>query len=389
MNLKIFHKFKGESSENANKFTKIQRKSSFKRFYKSHNSVRTEASCDELTKETSTCFVDFRVRMRKNGTDSPLSKSARRIPQICARGKRAAFTMIELVFVIVITGLVAVAGGKAIVQILQNYTLQKMYAKTEMDSASVIRQISNYLQNSVWDSIAINKTKSIAEVSTSSNGKLSNDNRLYFIEKDLYTLNGEYDNGRMIPYFAGFVDLENSSGHTIKSKITSDDLDKTLGKGSNRVNGISLYFPFINVGTSNIKNKYYQDDIRNNQAIFWIGGADNNNKTLTLGNGNSFITPNQIGDVAMIVNANPSHIRLIDKPGISIDGKTYEKGDLVIARREPSDNTTTYTTIAKKISNIHFWTESSSSLIRIRVCYEAGVAKSIMEEFCKEGIIMQ
>lgn len=389
MNLKIFHKFKGKSSENTNKFTKIQRKSSFRRFYKSHNSVRTEASCDELTKETSTYFVDFRVRMRKNGTDSPLSKSARRIPQICARGKRAAFTMIELVFVIVITGLVAVAGGKAIVQILQNYTLQKMYAKTEMDSASVIRQISNYLQNSVWDSIAINKTKSIAEVSTSSNGKLSNNNHLYFIEKDLYTLNGEYDNGRMIPYFAGFVDLENSSGHTIKSKITSDDLDKTLGKGSNRVNGISLYFPFINVGTSNIKNKYYQDDIRNNQAIFWIGGADNNNKTLTLGNGNSFITPNQIGDVAMIVNAYPSHIRLIDTPGISIDGKTYEKGDLVIARREPSDNTTTYTTIAKKISNIHFWTESSSSLIRIRVCYEAGVAKSIMDEFCKEGIIMQ
>lgn len=381
MNLKIFHKFKGESSENANKFTKIQRKSSFRRFCKSHNSVRTEASCDELTKETSTCFVDFRVRMRKNRTDSPLSKSARRIPQICTRGKRAAFTMIELVFVIVITGLVAVAGGKAIVQILQNYTLQKMYAKTEMDSASVIRQISNYLQNSVWDSIAINKTKSIAEVSTSSNGKLSTDNRLYFIEKDLYTLNGEYKNGRMIPYFAGFVDLENSSGHTIKSKITSDDLDKTLGKGS------SLYFPFINVGTSNIKNKYYQDDIKNNQAIFWIGGADNTNKTLTLGNGN--ITPNQIGDVAMIVNANPSHIRLIDTPGINIDGETYEKGDLVIARREPSDNTTTYTTIAKKISNIHFWTESSSSLIRIRVCYEAGVAKSVMDEFCKEGIIMQ
>lgn len=327
MNLKIFHKFKGESSENANK-------------------------------------------------------------QICARGNRAAFTMIELVFVIVITGLVAVAGGKAIVQILQNYTLQKMYAKTEMDSASVIRQISNYLQNSVWDSIAINQTKSIAEVSTSSNGKLSNDNRLYFIEKDLYTLNGEYKNGRMIPYFAGFVDLENSSGHTIKSKITSDDLDKTLGKGS-RAKGISLYFPFINVGTSNIKNKYYQDDIKNNQAIFWIGGADNNNKTLTLGNGNSFITPNQIGDVAMIVNANPSYIRLIDTPGISIDGKTYEKGDLVIFRIEPSDNKKTYTTIAKKISNIHFWTESSSSLIRIRVCYEAGVAKSVMDEFCKEGIIMQ
>ncbi len=305
-----------------------------------------------------------------------------------SKRQRAGFTMIELVFVIVITGLVAVAGSKAIVQILQNYTLQKMYAKVEMDSASVIRQISNYLQNSVWDSIAFNKTTPISQVSTYTAGALDNNSFLWFIEKDLYSLNGQADGESMRPYFAGFVDLNNSQLNrttnitTIKSQINKDDLALALGNGS-RVNGIAIYFPFVNVGTStNVNQKYYQNDIRNNSAIFWIGNADNQNKTFTTRS--NAVQPRQIGDIAMLVNAYPSSIRLYKTAT-----NDYEQGDLVLYRREPNANTYSSTIIAKKVSNIHFWTESSASLIRLRVCFEAGAVKSIMEEFCKEGIIMQ
>ena len=318
-----------------------------------------------------------------NDYTHPLTPSAREgetfaNPTKAHKIQRAGFTMIELVFVIVITGLVAVAGGKAIVQILQNYTLQKMYAKTEMDSASVIRQISNYLQNSIWDSIAIGGTKSISEISNHTDGALGGSNMLYFIEKDLTSLNGGYRDGNMIPYFAGFVDLENSSGVTITT--SRRDTDSLSAAVVNRA-GLALYFPFINVGTSDTSNKYYQSNTSDNQAIFPIANATATQFTLES-------TPRQIGDIAMLVNANPSYIRLVDAIGTNVDGKTYEKGDLLIRRREPGDAWKT-TVIAKKISNIHFWTESSSSLIRIRVCYEAGAVKSIMEEFCKEGIIMQ
>ncbi len=302
--------------------------------------------------------------------------------------QRAGFTMIELVFVIVVTGLVAVAGSKAIVQILQNYTIQKEFAKIEIDSASTIRQISNYLQNSVWDSIAFNKTTPVSQVSNHEDGALGNNNVLWFIEKDLYSLNGTHNNASMIPYFAGFVDLDNSqldkgaNVTTIKSQIATDDLVGAIGNGS-RVNGLSIYFPFINVGTStSVNDKYYQGDIRRNRAIFWIDNADNTKKEFTT-RSNAF-QPRQLGDIAMLVNAYPSSIRLYKTAQGS-----YEKGDLVLSRREPDQNTTEETIIAKKVSNLHFWTESSSSLIRLRICFEAGVVKSIMEEFCKEGIIMQ
>lgn len=329
-------------------------------------------------------FVEFGIDSLESKTSHSLANLAK-APKI----QRAGFTMIEIVFVIVITGLVAVAGGNAIVQILQNYTLQKMYAKTEMDSASAIRQISNYLQNSVWDSIAFGGTIPISEVYTANDGKLNvsnNKQKLYFIEKDLESQNGASDNnGNMIPYFAGFIDLNKSNAKVIASQTNSDDLEKAF---SNRT-GIALYFPFINVGTStSVQEKYHQSNIQNNKALFKVNSASNNHtvgkKAFILNN-----EPQQIGDIAMLVNAYPSYLQLADKNDTNINNEVFEKGDLVFFRREPGGNAWKSIRIARKVSNLHFWTESSSSLIRVRICFEAGVVKSVMEEFCKEGIIMQ
>lgn len=328
-------------------------------------------------------FVEFGIDSLESKTSPSLANLAK-APKI----QRAGFTMIEIVFVIVITGLVAVAGGNAIVQILQNYTLQKMYAKTEMDSASAIRQISNYLQNSVWDSIAFGGTIPISEVSTANDGKLNvsnNKQKLSFIEKDLESQNGASDNnGNMIPYFAGFIDLNKSNAKVIASQTNSDDLEKAF---RNRT-GIALYFPFINVGTStSVQEKYHQNN-QNNKALFTVNSASNNHtvgkKAFILNN-----EPQQIGDIAMLVNAYQSYLQLADKNDTRINGEVFEKGDLVFFRREPGNNAWKPIKIARKVSNLHFWTESSSSLIRVRICFEAGVVKSVMEEFCKEGIIMQ
>lgn len=302
---------------------------------------------------------------------------------------RNAFTMVEIVFVIVITGLVAVAGSKAIVQILQNYTLQKMYAKTEMDSASAIRQISNYLQNAIWDSIALkpsnnNNYAPIGEVSTHTDGKLNNIYKdLYFIEKDMDNISGYYDNGNNVPYFNGFVNLklsgiQDANGIGVNRIITEDKSQLH----SYKKNGHAIYFPFVNIGsTTSVYDKYFTQESQR-KALFKIQLAWQQN------NGTGLITflnsPKQIGDIAVLVNGNPSYITLYDKAQ-----GNFEKGDLVLSRMPLGTTNRADTIIAKKVSNIHFWTESSSSLIRIRICFEAGVVKSIMEEFCKEGIIMQ
>ena len=332
-------------------------------------------------------FLSTKLR---NKTKASIEQLSAPNPANLSKGQRAGFTMIEIVFVIVITGLVATAGSKAIVQILQNYALQKEFAKIEMDSASAIRQISNYLQNSVWDSIALNRDKPIAEVSNHANGAISPNNRLYFIEKDMDNINGIYDgNGNNMPYFDGFINLKLSG------------IQDNTGTGKNRIitqtqsalntyrqAGHAIYFPFVNVGSNiSVENKYYvTPSVRS--ALFKIQGVWRNN------DGTALITflnnPSQIGDVAVLVNENPSYITLYDaKNG------NFEKGDLVISRiplgttNNNDEGRRVHSIIAKKVSNLHIWTESSSSLIRLRICFEAGVVKSVMEEFCKEGIIMQ
>lgn len=341
----------------------------------------TEVSCDG--------FMGFQARDCENRTNGSLSNRARRIPQIRARDKRAGFTMLEIVFVIVITSLVAVAGGKAIVQILTNYTLQKEFAKIELDSASAIRQISSYLQNSIWDSIAIQaggNYTAMPFVSSSQQGKIGKEHNtsLYFIEKNKSVTIGRFENGNNLPLFSGFIDVEKSGCQLVNgvstncNKIVSQNVNDRM---TNFISGdkIALYFPFVNVGTNSyVGNKYYAQKITDNTAIFPIQGfaKQGTQEVITL-----FSQPKQIGDVAIIVNQQPSILTLEDGSNTN-----YEKGDLTITQNVQTQKTTL---IAKKVSNLHIWTESSSSLIRIRICFEAGVTKSVMDEFCKEGIIMQ
>lgn len=338
-----------------------------------------EVSCDG--------FVGFRARDCENRTNGSLSNRARRIPQIRARDKRAGFTMLEIVFVIVITSLVAVAGGKAIVQILTNYTLQKEFAKIELDSASAIRQISSYLQNSIWDSIAINASNTYIAmpfVSSSQQGRIGKEHNtsLYFIEKNKSVAIGRFEGGSNLPLFSGFIDVEKSGCTVVNgtatncNKIVSQNINDRMTTfiGGDK---IALHFPFVNVGTNTyVGNKYYSGT--NSTAIFYIQGfaKQGTQEVITL-----FNQPKQIGDVAMIVNQQPSILTIEDGTNAN-----YEKGDLTITQNVQTQKTTL---IAKKVSNLHIWTESSSSLIRIRICFEAGVTKSVMDEFCKEGIIMQ
>lgn len=303
--------------------------------------------------------------------------------------------MLEIVFVILITGIVSVAGGKAIVQILQNYTLQKEFGKLEMESASTIRQIGKLLQNSVWDSIAINVSNSfvsIPNINNAEQGTIGTTNggtkRLYFIERNANATSG-YFNTRQnlnVPYFSGFIDVNLSSGKTIVSQSGTDNL---ANLGTN--NKMAIYFPFVNVGTkAYVGDKYYSNNTTNNTAIFPIK-AFHQNYTYTNTAGQTTNTgrdsielhsqPAQIGDVAMIVNLHPTIINLENGTNTA-----YEKGDLTITYGVQATQTTL---LAKRVSNLHIWTENSSSLIRIRLCMEPSIIKSVMDEFCKEGIIMQ
>lgn len=315
---------------------------------------------------------------------------------------RSSFTMLELIFVIVIVGLVAVAGSMAIVQILQNYALQKEYAKLELDSAATIRQLSKYLQDSVWDSISINNGNtytSIYNINRPEDGSISGNNKLMFIEKNMDAINGRFiaANNANIPYFSGFINLDASglmpitstngstSGSTSTTTNTSsgnNNITSTIQSGNiitaalstdadlaqvAASSNISLNFPFVNTGNSSQYDKYFTNTA-NRTAIFKINAI--NGQVLTLQN-----TPSYIGDIGVIVNTNPTTL-------------SKDANNNLIISRTPL-NTTNNIVIAQNVSNLYVWTESPAGLIRVRICFNNKIIKSVMNEFCKEGVIMK
>ena len=274
---------------------------------------------------------------------------------------RRAFTMVEMVFVIVITGLVAVAGSMAIVQIMQNYAIQKEYAKMEQDSTSAILQISKYLQDSIWDSIALKQGSvytGIFSVNSESSGKVTGNTLLAFITKNADVLNGYFGdyqgNSSNLPLFSGFIDLSKSSGTTIVTAFSQDKLR------SINVNNLGLYFPFVNQD-GNVYNKYYSG---NKTALFQIN-AIQSDSTMQLSR-----APSKIGDIAVIVNMLEATIQ------------KNNDNDLIFSHNGQS------ITLAQNVSRLSVWSESQSGILRVRICF-VNKTMDFMPEFCKEGVIMQ
>lgn len=275
---------------------------------------------------------------------------------------RQAFTMLEIVFVLVITGLVAVAGSMAIVQIMQNYAIQKEYAKMEVDGTSAILQISKYLQDSVLDSVAIRNGGNYTDISVinnASSGHINDNIMLVFISKNADALNGYFGSyqgsNSNLPFFSGFIDLSQSSGNNITTAFSQDRL-----KGLTHLRDISLYFPFINQDGS-AYNKYYAN---NKTALFPIADITSDT-TLRL-----FSAPSKIGDIAVIVNTNQT---IIQKDN---------GGNLILTSNGSTQ------TLSQGVSNLYIWSESQSGLLRVRICFD-NKTMDFMPEFCKEGVIMQ
>lgn len=155
---------------------------------------------------------------------------------------RKAFTMLELVFVIVILGIVASIGAEIIVKLYENYLKTASINKTQAQTELVLEQISKRLQNSIRDTIIARKT------SDNSKTELLNADNTYnileWIGKSQESFIGEHNGSIVVPGWSGFTDLESSD--TNKSQI------KTSGSNLNYAQNIiySLSYSDINISSN-------------------------------------------------------------------------------------------------------------------------------------------
>lgn len=253
---------------------------------------------------------------------------------------RRSFTLIEAVFVIVILGIVGVAGSQAILRVYENYALQRAFNRLELESRRVVEQVARHLEYAIWDKIELDPTTTLPSW------------RAKTMEAIWGTYDGNETSGVNKPLFSGYVDLKNSSGTTITTPLSK--LNETLV-------GKELYFLRANTHAPI-------------QAI-----PDTDPPThLELAS-----IPLEISDMAYVIEPETYSLKLhSDNLYLKIGEREY--------------------LMAEHLHSLELWREGQGSLLRLRVCLRdesldrildcqgSGAGKGICEEgFCKESVVMR
>lgn len=255
--------------------------------------------------------------------------------------RRPSFTLIEAVFVIVILGIVGVAGSQAILRVYENYALQRAFNRLELESRRVVEQVARHLEYAIWDTITLDSATSLPSW------------RAKTMEAIWGTYVEDETSGRRVnePLFSGYVDLNNSSDTTITTPLSK--LNETLV-------GKELYFLRANT----------------HAPIQTI----TNSTQLELDDS----TPlEEISDMAYVIEPETYSLKL-------------NSGNLYLKIGEAEH------LMAEHLHSLILWREGQGSLLRLRVCLRdesldrildcqgKGAGKGICEEgFCKESVVMR
>jgi len=128
--------------------------------------------------------------------------------------KKRAFTMLELIFVIVITAIMAKFGVEIMQQIYNNFVYSSRQNTLQAQSESAVNQIANRLQQRIKDSVIASTTNHASFQPLGSNTNAAA-NVLEWVGID-------YDGWRAAaPLWSGVIDLAASAGTTLVSPATS------------------------------------------------------------------------------------------------------------------------------------------------------------------------
>jgi len=129
---------------------------------------------------------------------------------------RKAFTMLELVMVMVVMGIVASIGAEIITALYESYMKTRAIERLQSQTELVLNQIANRLQYRIKDSVIARNDGNFTDFVA-----LPNAGNAYqileWIGKDNESFLGEHDGTSVVPGWSGFVDLD--SNETVNPNI--------------------------------------------------------------------------------------------------------------------------------------------------------------------------
>lgn len=162
--------------------------------------------------------------------------------------KRAAFSMLELVFVIAILGIVSSLGAEIIAQVYESYLTERASYRSSIKTQLAVNQLANRLAYAIPNTVIARGSQTNTNFVTASYIDNSNYQVIQWLGYDSDSF-GAITTGNRRSGWSGFIDLANSSATSLStpgSRLqTTDDIIGNLSSdtGSKDIGDAIILFP--------------------------------------------------------------------------------------------------------------------------------------------------
>lgn len=145
--------------------------------------------------------------------------------------KHSAFTMIELVMVIVVFGIVASIGAEIVAKLYENYLRTRAINRLESQTEIVLEQVAKRLQYRIKESVRANNNNGAAANWVALSSAVPGYNIIEWIGISNESFLGEHNGASVVPGWSGFIDMSDvNTSHPNRTLSTPGSrLDFTNG----------------------------------------------------------------------------------------------------------------------------------------------------------------
>ena len=263
-----------------------------------------------------------------------------------------AFSMLELIFVIVILGIVAAIGSEMIAKVYEQYIVQRAQHRASIKTELAATQIANRLASAIPGTV-FRRSALTGGTIENINDAMSDTTGNSYIALQWVGADAESFSTNSIPSWSGFCDIDISNKNTIITPGSNLSLINTIRTNFGYTNKFAIYFPY--------DNKPYYGDVVNNTRI----SLDNN--------ASHIVEHYKLArtSYALVVENNDLYLyyHFIPTPAITIPANGPKS------------------LLMKNISSFRF--KGAGRTIRFKICKEEQISENINENItaCKEKAV--
>jgi len=288
--------------------------------------------------------------------------------------KKAAFTLLELIFTLVILGIVGVMSSEIIAKVYENFRMQRESANLAYEAKVVLDQVETYLNRAIPGSIVCRQaddTLVAIEAKSVCRANATSNERLLWIDRDFESIQGLWDGVALqnVPAVSGYY-----HGSSEGLEINGTDSDtRGVAQVRDDIYGrevSAVYFPGKVDG--DVEEQFWQ---LNAQALFQVTSFENDRLFVNRDINDSLRGVFYITHSAYGIESNDKNLSLLYNfhPWLG----------------DHEDFNATKRLLVSDFSSFEAWSENQGRLLRIKLCLERPLSLNdgTLMKICKESVV--